>query len=102
MVAAVLYLPWLPSLLAQITRVQAGFWVPKPRVPNLFWTFTLVAGFDLDYLKPLVSRLLDLSSHVAWGYVLVGVSLLTAAEVPREAVTVEHWRPGRLCVGRWK
>jgi trans-aconitate methyltransferase len=30
------------------------------------------------------------------------VRLLTAAEVPRAAVTVEHWRPGRLCVGRWK
>ena len=28
--------------------------------------------------------------------------LLAAAEVPPEAVTVEHWRPGRLCVGRWK
>ncbi len=28
--------------------------------------------------------------------------LLAAAEVPQEAVTVEHWRPGRLCVGRWK
>jgi len=28
--------------------------------------------------------------------------LLTAAEVPREASTVEKWRPGRLCVGRWK
>jgi len=28
--------------------------------------------------------------------------LLMAAAVPREAVTVEHWRPGRLCVGRWK
>jgi SAM-dependent methyltransferase len=28
--------------------------------------------------------------------------LLAAAAVPREAVTVEHWRPGRLCVGRWK
>jgi SAM-dependent methyltransferase len=28
--------------------------------------------------------------------------LLAAAEVPREAVTMEHWRPGRLCVGRWK
>jgi 2-polyprenyl-3-methyl-5-hydroxy-6-metoxy-1,4-benzoquinol methylase len=27
--------------------------------------------------------------------------LLTAAEIPREAVTVEHWRPGRLCVGRY-
>jgi len=30
------------------------------------------------------------------------VRLLAAAEVRREAVTVEHWRPGRLCVGRWK
>jgi 2-polyprenyl-3-methyl-5-hydroxy-6-metoxy-1,4-benzoquinol methylase len=30
------------------------------------------------------------------------VRLLAAAEVPLEAVTVEHWRPGRLCVGRWK
>jgi trans-aconitate methyltransferase len=30
------------------------------------------------------------------------VRLLAAAGSPREAVTVEHWRPGRLCVGRWK
>ena len=30
------------------------------------------------------------------------VRLLTAAEVSQEAVTVEQWRPGRLCVGRWK
>jgi len=29
------------------------------------------------------------------------VRLLAAAEVPREAVTMEHWRPGRLCVGRF-
>jgi len=29
-------------------------------------------------------------------------NLLAAAEIPREAVTIEHWRPGRLCVGRWK
>jgi SAM-dependent methyltransferase len=28
--------------------------------------------------------------------------LLTAAAVPQETVTVEHWWPGRLCVGRWK
>ena len=28
--------------------------------------------------------------------------LLAAAEIPRQAVTVERWRPGRLCVGRWK
>jgi 2-polyprenyl-3-methyl-5-hydroxy-6-metoxy-1,4-benzoquinol methylase len=30
------------------------------------------------------------------------VRLLAAAEVARDAVTVEHWLPGRLCVGRWK
>jgi SAM-dependent methyltransferase len=30
------------------------------------------------------------------------VRLLAAAEIPWEVVTVEHWRPGRLCVGRWK
>jgi Methyltransferase domain len=30
------------------------------------------------------------------------VRLLAAAEVPQEAVTLEHWRPGRLCVGRRK
>jgi trans-aconitate methyltransferase len=30
------------------------------------------------------------------------VRLLTAAQVPRDAVTLEHWRPGRLCVGRWR
>lgn len=28
--------------------------------------------------------------------------LLATAEVPREAVTIEHSQPGRLCVGRWK
>jgi 2-polyprenyl-3-methyl-5-hydroxy-6-metoxy-1,4-benzoquinol methylase len=28
--------------------------------------------------------------------------LLAAAKVPRKAAMVEHWRPGRLCVGRWK
>ena len=30
------------------------------------------------------------------------VRLLAKGDIPREAVTVEHWRPGRLCVGRWK
>ena len=30
------------------------------------------------------------------------VSLLAAAGISREVVTLEHWRPGRLCVGRLK
>ncbi len=28
--------------------------------------------------------------------------LLRAADLPECAATVERWRPGRLCVGRWK
>ncbi|SDF75305.1 methyltransferase domain-containing protein [Terriglobus roseus] len=28
--------------------------------------------------------------------------LLDAAEIPLDSVTIENWRPGRLCVGRWK
>jgi hypothetical protein len=28
--------------------------------------------------------------------------LLTAADISQDLVTLEHWRPGRLCVGRWK
>jgi 2-polyprenyl-3-methyl-5-hydroxy-6-metoxy-1,4-benzoquinol methylase len=28
--------------------------------------------------------------------------LLAAAHIPQASVTVEHHRPGRLCVGRWK
>ena len=28
--------------------------------------------------------------------------LLAAAQAPAEAVAIERWRPGRLCVGRWK
>jgi len=30
------------------------------------------------------------------------VHLVAAAEIPRKAVKVDRWRPGRLCVGRWK
>ena len=30
------------------------------------------------------------------------VRLLAAAQIPLESVTIEQWRPGRLCVGRWK
>jgi SAM-dependent methyltransferase len=29
------------------------------------------------------------------------VRMLAEAGIPREVVTVERWRPGRLCVGRW-
>lgn len=30
------------------------------------------------------------------------MQLLVTAEVPETTATIERWRPGRLCVGRWK
>jgi 2-polyprenyl-3-methyl-5-hydroxy-6-metoxy-1,4-benzoquinol methylase len=30
------------------------------------------------------------------------VRLLALAEIPSGTATIEHWHPGRLCVGRWK
>ena len=30
------------------------------------------------------------------------VELLAGAGIPKGSATIEHWRPGRLCVGRWK
>jgi len=30
------------------------------------------------------------------------LDFLRAAGIPEEAVTIEKWRPARLCVGRWK
>lgn len=42
--AIVLYLPWIPSLIAQIGAVQNGFWIPDMSVHTVanYWTETLV------------------------------------------------------------
>src|SRR3984893_621977 len=79
--AGVLYLPWVPSLLAQIAYVHQGFWVPKPTVSTLFQTLSLIAGFYPDYLTAVAARFSPLSSNAAWVCVLTGVSLLCAALV---------------------
>jgi hypothetical protein len=42
--AAVLYLPWLPSLLEQLSRVQGGYWIPpmdRWSVPSTIWKITM-------------------------------------------------------------
>ena len=39
-VAAVLYIPWLPSLLQQINRVESGYWIPpmdRFSIPGTVW-----------------------------------------------------------------
>lgn len=42
LLAAIPFVPWLPSAFAQLTRVQAGFWIPPitaETVPNTFMQF---------------------------------------------------------------
>jgi uncharacterized membrane protein len=79
--AVVLYLPWVPGLLAQVADVHENFWATKPTVSTLIQTLTVIGGFDLDYLTAVVARLLPLSSHMAWACVVGGVSLLCAVLV---------------------
>ena len=79
--AGVLYLPWVPSLLAQIAYVHQGFWVPRPTISTFFQTLTLIAGFYPDYLTAVAARFSPLSSDAAWVWVLRAVSLLCAALV---------------------
>jgi mannosyltransferase len=79
--AGVLYLPWVPSLLAQLGRqsqIKAS-WVPIPTASQLLGTLSVIAGFNLDYLQAITVRFLPLSSHTAWVCVVGGVSLLCAA-----------------------
>lgn len=45
--AALLYLPWVPSFLRQIHRVEAGFWIPK--TDWFLIKFSLMAPFAYKY-----------------------------------------------------
>jgi 4-amino-4-deoxy-L-arabinose transferase-like glycosyltransferase len=81
--AGVLYLPWVPSMLAQaaINMVQKGFWASRPTAWTLFGTLTTVSGFYPDYLTAVAARFSRLSSDTTWVCVLTGESLLCAALV---------------------
>lgn len=77
--AAILYLPWVPSLLQQMSVVERGFWIPKPTISTLLQTLRLLAGFSVDYLSALTTRLGLLPASFASLFILCGISLLCAA-----------------------
>lgn len=77
--AAILYLPWVPSLLHQMSVVEGGFWIPKPTISTLLGTLRLLAGFSVDYLSALTTRLGLLPAGFASLCILSGISLLCAA-----------------------
>ena len=84
--AAILYLPWVPTLLRQIElvhiqrQVVLGItWAPRPTVGTLFLIGAVVVGFNLDYLAAVAARLSPFSAHTVWVCVVGGACLLTAA-----------------------
>lgn len=77
--AAILYLPWVPSLLQQMSVVEGNFWIPKPTISTLLETLGLLAGFSADYLSALTTRLVHLPARFAAPCILSGISLLCAA-----------------------
>jgi mannosyltransferase len=80
--AGVLFLPWASSLLTQIATVGGHlWWVSRPTVSNLVQTLSIIAGFDIQYLSWLPSRLMPLSEQTAWVWVVAGTGFLCAALV---------------------
>ncbi|MBX4186833.1 MAG: glycosyltransferase family 39 protein [Candidatus Doudnabacteria bacterium] len=58
--AAVLYLPWLPTFLTQIKRVEAAYWIPAPdrwSVPSTIWKMVF-GGQGNDHITLFVSAVI--------------------------------------------
>lgn len=50
-----LYLPWLPALYGQTTMVQGDFWLPRPKLFDLWLLYShFIAGFSKPPLETLV------------------------------------------------
>ncbi len=57
----VIYTPWIPALYGQTTMVQGDFWLPRPKVLDLWFLYThFIAGFP----KLLITTPLLLASFV--------------------------------------
>lgn len=79
-IAAALYLPWVPSLLHQVQAVVGkGWWGTRPTIRDLFDTLSTVCGFSFGYLDAVAHRVLPaLSDPVLWSVLLAGAGLLCA------------------------
>lgn len=72
---ALLYLPWLPTLLEQGSRVQASYWVPgltRWSLPDAFYHFLIPTNIPLAHAGPssLLTLLPMLATAVLFSYVL--------------------------------
>jgi hypothetical protein len=51
LVIAVLYAPWVPTLVKQMASVHGYFWASKPRTTDLFSTLFTFSGLDIYVLQ---------------------------------------------------
>lgn len=75
-----LCLPWVWSLLAQVTAVGGNLsWVTRPTLGALMGTLRDTAGFEVYYLAIFAGKLLPFSERVRTGIVVAGAVLLCSA-----------------------
>ena len=76
----ILYLPWVLSLLAQVTAVAGNlYWVPRPTLWNVAGTLRATAGFDSYHLGLFVKRFLPVSAGVLEDGIRAGIAALCGA-----------------------
>lgn len=46
LIALLLYIPWVPSLRAQVRVIHGSFWAPQPKPRDLLETLSVFNGFD--------------------------------------------------------
>ena len=79
--ALLLYLPWVPSLLAQVAAVHGARGpgiLARPTLANFFSTMAVICGFNLEYLSAFAHRLLPIAPHALVLCVIVALSFLSA------------------------
>jgi hypothetical protein len=76
----VLYLPWVVSLLAQVTAVAGNlYWVPRPTLRTVAGTLKDIAGFKAAYLTLFAKKFLPLPLRVLEDGVRLGLVVLFGA-----------------------
>lgn len=81
----ILWLPWLPGLLAQVRSVTNGFWIAAPTAETLFWA---VADFGTAYVPDW------LPPRPVWAGLVIGLACFGAVHMAR---TAKH-RPALLAL----
>ena len=76
----ILYLPWIVSLLAQVTAVAGNlFWVQRPTLRTVAGTLRDTAGFNVHHLGLFAQKILPLPSRALEDGIPVGLAVLCGA-----------------------